>query len=121
MITFAEAQLARIRWARADVEEFLGRYLSTPKPNIVFSPSKRKVSRIEDKLAELHPKTQLLYRGARFFINGESFAPRENQRRALAELADRRRASGRRLAGAGLESLILGWQRAGYLRLESRS
>lgn len=121
LITFAEAQLARIRWTRADVEEFLGRYLSTPKPNVVFSPSKRRVSRIAGKLVELHPKTQLLYRGARFFINGESFAARVDQRRALAELADRRCASGRRLAGAGLESLILDWQRAGYLRLESRS
>jgi len=121
LITFAGAQLARIRWTRGDVEEFLGRYLSTPKPNIVFSPSKRRVSRIAGKTIALHAKTQFLYLGARFFINGESFAPRVDQRRALAELADRRRASGRRLARAGLESLILDWQRAGYLRLESGS
>jgi len=121
LITFAEAQLARIRWTRRDVEEFLGRYLSTPKPSIVFSPSKRIFSRIGGKTIALHPKTQLLYLGARFFINGESLAPRAGERRALAELADRRRTSGRRLADAGLESLILDWQRAGYLRLEPRS
>jgi 50S ribosomal protein L16 3-hydroxylase len=121
LIRFAEAQLARIRWTRGDVEEFLGRYLSTPKPGIVFSPSKRSFSRLAGKTIALHPKTQLLYLGARFFINGESFAARENQRRALAELADRRRASGLRLAGAGLEKLILDWQHAGYLRLESPS
>jgi len=120
LIRFAEAQLARIRWTRADVKEFLGRYLSTPKPNIVFSPWKRSSSRIAGKTIALHPKTRLLYLGARFFINGESFAPRMGQRRALAELADRRQASGRRLADAGLERLILDWQRAGYLRLDSR-
>lgn len=121
LVRFAEAQLARIRWTRADVKEFLGRYLSTPKPSIVFSPSKRNFSGIRGKAIALHPKTQLLYLGARFFINGESFAPRIGQRRALAELADRRRASGRQLADAGLERLILDWRRAGYLRLEPRS
>ena len=51
---------------------FLGRYLSTPKPNIVFSPSKRTSLRdIAGKTVVLDPKTQLLYLGARFFINGE--------------------------------------------------
>ena len=65
----------------------------------------------------LDSRTQLLYAGARFFINGESFAPRASQRRALAELADRRQAPGRRLARAGLQELISDWQRAGYLQL----
>ena len=43
MTAFAEAQLARIRWKRGDVEEFLGRYLSTPKANVVFRGSSRRV------------------------------------------------------------------------------
>jgi 50S ribosomal protein L16 3-hydroxylase len=121
LIAFAEAQLARIRWTRADVAEFLGRYLSTPKPNIVFSPSKRKVSRIAGKTIALHPKTQLLYLGARFFINGESFVPRASQRRALAELADRRRAPGRRLARAGLSDIVRDWHRSGFLLLNTEN
>jgi hypothetical protein len=58
----------------------------------------------------------LLYRGARFFINGEVFIPRAGQRPILAELADRRRASGRALARAGLERLISDWRRAGFVR-----
>jgi len=117
LIRFAEAQLARIRWTRADVQEFLGRYLSTPKPNIVFSPWKRHSSRIAGKTITLHPKTQLLYLGGRFFINGESLAPRADQRRALSELADRRRAPGSKLARAGLGRLVLEWHRAGFLTL----
>jgi 50S ribosomal protein L16 3-hydroxylase len=119
LIAFAEAQLARIRWSRSDVEEFLGRYLTTPKPNIVFSPSFRKTEeRIENKAVVLDPKTQMLYLGARFFVNGEVLRPRASQRRPLAALADRRRAPGRMLARAGLARLILEWRRSGYLSLE---
>jgi hypothetical protein len=63
----------------------------------------------------------LLYRGSRFFINGEAFVPRASQRPALAKLADRRRAAGRSLARAGLERLILQWRRAGFLTLGKQS
>jgi 50S ribosomal protein L16 3-hydroxylase len=116
---FAEAQLARIRWTRGDVAEFLGRHLSTPKQNVVFVSNRKFSGRIGNRTVKLDPKTQMLYRGARFFINGEMLIPRPAQRRALAMLADRRRAPGRALARAGLERLILAWQRSGYLLLEA--
>ena len=118
MTAFAEKVLSRIVWRKSDVREFVGRYLSTPKPNVVFSPSKKRTSGIEGKIAVLDAKTQFLYLGARFFINGELLVPRAAQRRALASLADRRRAPGRVLARAGLEGLIRDWHSCGYLRLE---
>ena len=117
MATFADAVLNRIRWNRADATELLGRFLTTPKNNIVFKRSS-KAGRLASRTAVLDPRTQLLYAGKRFFINGETFVPRASQRRALAWLADRRCAPGRALARVGLEPLISGWQRAGYLRLE---
>jgi 50S ribosomal protein L16 3-hydroxylase len=110
MVGFASRLLKKIRWRRADVEDFLGRFLTTPKPQVVFSASGRKAS------LELHPKTQLLYLGNRFFINGESFTVPARQRRVLARLADRRRASARALARAGLARLISSWRARGYLR-----
>ncbi|MBI1943773.1 MAG: cupin domain-containing protein [Betaproteobacteria bacterium] len=116
MADFAAAQLARVRWSRADVETFLGRFLSAPKPHLVFSPGSFFKTSLEKTSIELNPKTQLLYRGRRFFINGEVLIPRPGQRKALAVLADRRRASGRVLARAGLEDLILQWHRHGFLR-----
>jgi 50S ribosomal protein L16 3-hydroxylase len=117
---FAETQLARIRWGRGEVHEFLGRFLSTPKANIFFSPSIRNFPKeIENKNVMLHPKTQMLYLGSRFFINGETLRPPRSQRKALAALADRRRAPGRALARAGLGRLILEWQRCGFLSLET--
>lgn len=118
LAAFATAQLARIRWTRGDVEEFLGRYLSTPKPIVVFTSKRNSSGKIGNRTIKLHPKTQMLYRGARFFINGELLRPRPAQRKALAGLADRRRAPGPVLARAGLERLILDWHRAGFLLLE---
>ncbi len=121
MLAFAAQQLGRIRWRRGDVEEFLGRYLSTPKPNVVFSSKRNIPGKMADKTVNLHPKTQMQYLRSRFFINGEVLGPlRPAQRRALAALADHRRASGRVLARAGLERLILQWHRAGFLLLEAK-
>jgi 50S ribosomal protein L16 3-hydroxylase len=120
MTAFAETQLARIRWQRSDVEEFLGRHLSTPKGNIVFRGHKGKVLPLSRYDVVLDSKTQMLYSNSRFFINGEMLLPRAAQRRALGALADQRRAPGRALARAGLGRLILEWHRSGYLSLEPR-
>ena len=118
LVAFADSHLARIRWRRGDVESFLGRYLTAPKPNVVFSAPPRTAPRRLGKMSVvLDPRTQFLYRGARFFINGEEFAPRRCQRAPLAALADRRRASGDALARAGLAPLISDWARWGYLRV----
>ena len=113
LISFAEKLLRRIRWSRADVERFLGEYLSEPKPHVVFEPG-----RGAGPVVRLHPKTRLLYRGSRFFINGESLSLRGAAAAALRELADRRTAHGARLARARLGGLISAWQRLGYVTRE---
>jgi 50S ribosomal protein L16 3-hydroxylase len=60
MVAFAEKTLSRIAWRKPDVRDFIGRFLSTPKPNVVFLPSRKIFSRIEGKTVQLHPKTHLL-------------------------------------------------------------
>jgi 50S ribosomal protein L16 3-hydroxylase len=106
MLQFSEKVLARIRWSRGDVTDFLGRYLSSPKPHVVFSPRKSRGAAVR-----LDPKTSLLYYGERFFINGEALSVRHP--RLLRELADRRRADKAFLAP--LAGLIAEWRRAGYV------
>jgi 50S ribosomal protein L16 3-hydroxylase len=106
MLQFSEKVLARIRWSRGDVIDFLGRYLSSPKPHVVFRPQKSRGAAVR-----LDPKTSLLYYGERFFINGQALSVRHP--RLLHELADRRRADKAFLAP--LASLIAEWQRAGYV------
>jgi 50S ribosomal protein L16 3-hydroxylase len=113
MIGFTRKLLRRIRWSHRDIERFLGEYLSEPKPHVVFEPR-----RGAGQVVRLHPKTRLLYRGSRFFINGESLSLRGAAAAALRELADRRTAHGTRLARARLGGLISAWQRLGYVTRE---
>jgi 50S ribosomal protein L16 3-hydroxylase len=118
MVAHARAVLARIRWGRADVERFLGRYLTAPKPHVVFTPPPRPLARaafarrLRRHAVALDLKTQMLYRGARLFVNGEE----AGSPRGLRALADRRRA----LAPAARADLLYEWYRAGYLHLEAK-
>jgi 50S ribosomal protein L16 3-hydroxylase len=113
MIRFTQALLKRIRWSRQDIERFLGEYLTEPKAHVVFEPG-----RGAGDVVRLHPKARLLYRGSRFFINGESLSLHGAAAAALRELADRRTAHGARLARARLGGLISDWQRLGYVTRE---
>src|SRR5262245_17185473 len=70
LLSFAARVLGRIRWSSAEMERFLGEYLSEPKPHVVFRPGSRRRALSRCRV-RLDPKTRLLYRGRRFFINGE--------------------------------------------------
>ena len=110
MISFTKQLLSRIRWNSKDVEHFLGQYLTQPKAHVVFSPA-----RGNGQYIRLDGKTQLLYSGGRFFINGEPFSLPRRDRAAMRELADRRGIAAKRLASQS--KLIREWRRAGWLRL----
>jgi len=116
MVRYAAQALARIRWSRRDVAGFLGEYLSMPKPHVVF----RRGRDSRGGMVRLDPKTQLLYTGARFFINGDAFTVPARGARALRALADERTAAASALARAGLSRLISEWQRRGYLQRAER-
>jgi len=72
MISFTGSLLKGIRWSKDDTARFLGEFLTEPKSHVVFRPSAKRNARAGAEL-RLDPKTQLLYSGGRFFINGESF------------------------------------------------
>lgn len=110
MVDFAAQALGRIRWSRSDVASFLGEYLSMPKPHVVF-----RAGRSKGTVVHLDPKTQLLYAGARFFINGDALTVPARGARALRALADQRAVAASALARAGLGRLISEWQRRGYV------
>jgi 50S ribosomal protein L16 3-hydroxylase len=116
MVDYARSTLARIRWSRDDVEKFLGEYLTMPKAHVVFRPRRTRRG-LRASIVRLDPKTQLLYGGGRFFINGESLAVRSA---ALRRLADRRWAQGAALARESLGDLICGWQNAGYVHFDAQ-
>jgi 50S ribosomal protein L16 3-hydroxylase len=109
---YARQVLGRIRWTGRDVEHFVGEYLTQPKPHVVFRPAAG-----SGGVIRLDPKTQLLYSGSRFFVNGQAFSLPRRDRAAMRELADRRSIAARRLAKQS--KLIREWRRAGWLRMTS--
>jgi 50S ribosomal protein L16 3-hydroxylase len=119
MLDFAARALGRIRWSRSDVAAFLGEYLTTPKGHVVFQPRAGRGS-ISAGMVRLDPKTQLLYAGRRFFMNGEAVTVAPLAMPALRGLADARVVDGRALARAGLARLIAEWRGHGYLSVERR-
>ena len=115
MVAFAARALGRIRWTRADVAAFLGEYLSMPKAHVVFQPGRAR----RGGTVRLDLKSQLLYRGAYFFMNGDALTVPRRSAAVLRQLADEREASSAALARAGLGRLISDWQRRGYVRVEA--
>ena len=88
-------RLARIRWTRDDVQQFVGRHFSEPKAHVFFeSPPPQSqshfVARARARGLALDIKTTLLYRGAAGFICGESFTIPSATRKAFLRLANRR-------------------------------
>ncbi|MDH4189637.1 MAG: cupin domain-containing protein, partial [Betaproteobacteria bacterium] len=124
MLEFALDALARLRWSSHEVAQVLGEHLTMPKQQVVFKAPVRRLTlenfrqRLLRSEVVLDPKTQLLYFGASFFINGDRCVPRERQRKTLARFADRRRLAGTILAAAALTPLLHEWHGVGYLHLE---
>jgi 50S ribosomal protein L16 3-hydroxylase len=117
LVSFAKKLLERIRWSSRDVERFVGEYLSEPKAHVVFRPGVGRRA-LAHAMVKLDARTRLLYRGRRFFVNGESFESSERNAALLRELADRRALHGARLARTTLAGLILRWHGMGYVHLE---
>jgi 50S ribosomal protein L16 3-hydroxylase len=93
------AMLNEIQDASRDashVRRFTGRYLTEPKPYVVFDPPAAPFSaRAFSKLAmrhgvELELKSRMLYDDRHIFLNGDAHAPTPGTRKLLCQLADRR-------------------------------
>lgn len=121
MITDIARALSRISWNRSTVTDFVGRYLSEPKWNVVMRPPpelgyKKFLRRAQREGVELHPALRLLFRGSRAFLNGEAFPLGREVRNAVVALADRRRLSGAEVRNAHRATRILyEWYGNGYL------
>ncbi|MHB8759586.1 MAG: winged helix domain-containing protein, partial [Thiobacillus sp.] len=63
------------------------------------------------------PKSRLLFSGRRFFINGESFTPTQDEAAALKQLADRRQLPPP--LPAALCARFYPWYEAGWLEIDA--
>ena len=123
LVDHCVAVLEGVRWSRGDVAEFLGRYLSEPKPHVRFSRPAPPLARQAFERAarraglRLSAASGMLFRGGRVYINGESIAGSGRTRELLQHLADARRLPGRTPFTREAAALLYTWYRAGYLGL----
>jgi 50S ribosomal protein L16 3-hydroxylase len=76
MVAKVDAALRGIFWNKDNVADFLGKYLTEPKLDVVFEPN-RKISKAEfikqlsKKNLHLSLKSQMLFTKNQFYLNGE--------------------------------------------------
>ena len=125
MLDKVYALTTTLAWQRADVAAFLGAYLTEPKPHVVFDASARRLSRAKFQAAlgkrgvRLALKSQMLFSGRQFFMNGEALSVPKVDVALYRLLADSRALPSSTLASlspAGLDTLYE-WYRAAYLEL----
>ncbi|MCB5191656.1 cupin domain-containing protein [Methylobacillus arboreus] len=127
MLAKVSEMLNQIRWQQEDVTDFLGRYLSEPKPHIVFEDNKvlslkRFVQQLAKQGVTLSGKSQMLFHDTQFFMNGEQFAVPASHQAILVVLADDRQLEPSWFGAAVFQDTALmqqfyDWYLAGYLHL----
>jgi 50S ribosomal protein L16 3-hydroxylase len=124
MMAKVERVLGEISWTGHDIAEFLGSYLTEPKPHVLFAPPHKPLSATAFSRAarrngvELAPASLMLYGSAMLFINGEACKTGKVSPPLLRRLADTRRLPGRQIPLQRLETdLLYRWYRAGYIKL----
>ena len=121
LVQHAARTIASLRWSASDVAEFTGRYLSEPKPGVVFQRPPRVLSletfsrRAQSHGVALAPASRMLYSGALVFMNGEASQPARSAARELARLADMRELTPPVALDREGWRLLYGWYAAGYI------
>ncbi|HEX5338972.1 MAG TPA: cupin domain-containing protein [Gallionella sp.] len=96
MLRQVEQAIKKVRWDKEDIANFLGCYLSEPKPHIFFDAPERPLSQAKFRQQSLKHgvrldlKSQMLCHAGWIFINGEACQPDECSYPLLRSLADDR-------------------------------
>lgn len=122
LLDWTEETIRKTRWNKSSITEFLGLYLSEPKAHVFFDPPARPYppARFSQVVAKsgvrLDPRSQLLFRGRQFFMNGEKLEAPPGLSPMLRKLADRRQLPPGPLR-ADLLEILYDWYRAGFLAI----
>jgi 50S ribosomal protein L16 3-hydroxylase len=121
MIDHTLEVLRKVDWSRADVIEFVGRYLSEPKDSVVFTrPSRpldhnRFARNVLRSGVHLAPATRILFHGRQLFVNGEVTTVDAMAATLMKRLANTRELTANADVPVTLSQLLYGWYLAGYI------
>ncbi len=110
--------IGRLQPTRAQVADFLGRYLSEPKSNVFFDAPEPSLTRPAFSRAAarhgvwLDPKSRMLHRANTIYVNGEAVTPGLP---LLRQLADARRLEAGAAPNAAALNLLYLWYTHGWL------
>ena len=95
MIKQVSEMLTKITWNKQHVADFLGQYLTEPKPDVVFEPNRKFsknefIKQLAIKNVALNLKSQLLFASEQFYLNGEKLAVPTQLIACMRDLADKR-------------------------------
>jgi 50S ribosomal protein L16 3-hydroxylase len=95
MVKRVSSMLQKLTWDKQHVADFLGRYLTEPKLDVLFTPS-RKIAKAEftkrlaTKTLLLSLKSQLLFTCDNFYLNGEKLAVPAEINEVIKHFADKK-------------------------------
>jgi len=121
MLDQVEKVIKRVRWDREDIANFLGCYLSEPKPHIFFDGPKPAMSAARlRQSAEKHGlkldlKSQMLCHAGWIFMNGEAHRPERQDYPVFRALADERDLPSLPGISASSTALLYQWYLDGYI------
>lgn len=121
MLRQVEQAVRQVRWDKEDIANFLGCYLSEPKPHIYFDAPEPALSlkKFEKSLKNsglaLDLKTQMLCNAGSIFMNGEATLIAGNDYEVLRNLADHRELPALSTYSKELLDVLYLWYLDGYL------
>lgn len=123
MLKQVEQAIEKICWDKDDITNFMGSYLSEPKPHIFFDAPEKAVSlkkfskSLDKKTLTLDLKSQMLCHGSTIFMNGEATLITGADYKILRELADKRALPPLASYSETLAAQLHEWYLDGYLSL----
>ena len=115
--------VGKITWEKSDIRDFMGTYLTEPKPHVFFSPPDRPLTYKRFLLhafrygLETDLKSRMLCSEGRVFLNGEIHTVAPSAYRSLEKLANTQKV----IAGESLTeevmSLLYEWYCCGFIRI----
>jgi 50S ribosomal protein L16 3-hydroxylase len=121
MLQQVSKTIRKVKWDDEDIANFLGCYLSEPKPHISFdAPAKpltemRFGQALQKSGVKLDLKTLMLCHGSTIFINGDAHPVGQGSYRVLRELADTRSLPPSGKPPREAADLLYQWHLDGYL------
>ncbi len=95
MVSKVSTMIQKINWDKHNVADFLGQYLTEPKPDVYFEPAKKLslakfIAQLQQKSIVLDLKSLMLFTDNAYYLNGEKLTISDNLHGCMQDLANQR-------------------------------